>query len=281
MHDRETQKLISTIADWYSSDSFGKHQDYYLSLRLQGTGLWVIKDPAYEKWQDGDTMTLLCPGIPGSGKSILHAALVQHLRTHYEHDDSVVVAYFYCSFQRQQEQTIRNILSVLVRQMFQEQRHLSPDMKALYDKHCHRKTTPSIDELEQLLHSLARGYRTVFILLDAIDEYTSDESDCIEVLDKIFEIQRSEKAMKLLVTTRWLPYIVEHFEICPQLEIRAHQEDIERFLDHNIPRLPVKPQAKIKLDNKTVTVQDAVKTYITDAADGMSVLFTPRRSYEH
>lgn len=221
---------------------------------------------------DGDTDVLLCPGIPGSGKSILHATLVDDLRARYEHDDSVIVVYFYCSFQRQAEQTARNILSVLVRQMFQERHDVPPEVKALYEKHCYRRTSPSVDELEQVFRLLVQGYRKVFILMDAMDECMGDQGDCIELLDRVFNVQRSKYGTKLLVTTRWLPYIIEHFGSCPQLEVKAHQEDIGRYLDRNITRLAVKPHLKIKVDNNMVTIEDAVKARIIDAADGMFVL---------
>lgn len=271
IRDREAGVLLSTIADWYGSDDFAKHQDYYFSLRHSGTGLWALEDPKYKQWVDGGASTLLCPGIPGSGKSILHATMVNDLCTRYELDDSVIVVYFYCSFQRLAEQTIRNMLSVLVRQMFQERNHLPRDVEALYDKHCRRKTSPSVNELEQLLHSLIQDYHKVFILMDAMDECMSDERDCTEFLDKIFDLQRSKNAISLLVTTRWIPRIIEHFGACPQLEIRARQEDIERYLDDNISRLPVKPHVKIKVDSSMVTIQDAVKSRVVDAADGMCV----------
>lgn len=271
IRNHESRTLLNTTADWYSSDDFAKHQDHYLSLRLPGTVAWAVQDPKYKQWLDGNTDTLLCPGIPGSGKSILHAALVDDLRARYEHDDNTIVVYFYCSFQRQTEQTIRNILSVLVRQMFQARHQLPPEVKALYDKHYSRKSNPSVDELEQLLCLLIQGYHKVFILMDAMDECMSNEGDCRELLNKIFNIQQAKTATKLLVTTRWLPYIIDCFGSCPQLEIKAHQEDIERYLDHNIPRLPVKPHVKIKVDNDMVTIEDAVKSRIIDAADGMFV----------
>jgi hypothetical protein len=101
IHDREARESLNKLAAWYSSDDFAKHQDYYLSVRLHGTGLWAMKDPRYKQWADDDTDTLLCPGIPGSGKSILHATLVHDLCSRYEHDENVVVVYFYCNFQRQ------------------------------------------------------------------------------------------------------------------------------------------------------------------------------------
>lgn len=282
IHDREARILLDTIADWYSSDGFAKHQDYYLSLRLPGTDLWALTDPIYKQWENGDTNTLLCPGMPGSGKSILHATLVHDLRSRYEHDAGFVVIYFYCSFQRQAEQTVRNILAVLVRQMLQEQRQLYPEVKDLYDKHCNRRTHPTADELEDLLQSLVQRYRRVYILMDAMDECVGDGdvNNCVDVLDRIFRLQRSTTNVKLLATTRWVPRIIEHFQDCPQLEIRAHREDIEQYLDHNIPRLPVKPHVKIRVDDAVVTIQDAVKSRIIDAADGMFVFFDCQRRYK-
>jgi adenylylsulfate kinase-like enzyme len=61
---------------------------------------------AYHHWRDHANATLLCPGIPGSGKSVMAATIVDNLRAYFEQEKEVVPIYFYCSFNRQSEQNI-------------------------------------------------------------------------------------------------------------------------------------------------------------------------------
>lgn len=272
IRSHEARVQNKPIADWYSLDSSGKHQDDLMSLRHRGTGLWVLDDPKYEQWWQGHGSTLLCPGIPGSGKSIMNATMVNDLRARFETENDVIVTYYYCSFKRQAEQTVRNVLAVLVRQLFQERPNIPSEVQELYNKYHPRQETPSTEELSSLMYTLMRDYRKIYVLIDALDEWMDVDGNWTEFLQEIFTVQQqSDVDLNILATTRFVPEIEEQFGSCPHLEIRANQGDIEHYLDHNISRLSVKPHVKVTVGNSTVTVRDAVKSQIADAADGMLV----------
>ena len=55
-------------------------------------------------WLDTDKQTLFCPGIPGAGKTIITAVVVNDLATRFADDLDIGIAYIYCDFRRRDEQ---------------------------------------------------------------------------------------------------------------------------------------------------------------------------------
>jgi hypothetical protein len=55
---RQTQELLT----WLSTLDFKPKQSDVLGRRLEGTGKWVLEDPQFRRWVDGDITTLWCPG---------------------------------------------------------------------------------------------------------------------------------------------------------------------------------------------------------------------------
>lgn len=67
----DESKERENILHWISSaKSSQKHHDVRLP-RVEGTGEWLLEEPAFKKWRDGAENVLWCYGIQGSGKSIL------------------------------------------------------------------------------------------------------------------------------------------------------------------------------------------------------------------
>lgn len=190
------------------------------------------------------------------------ATIIDDLRQYFNQDADVVVAYLYCNYNRQSEQDLHQILATIVRQLFQE-RTLIPDaVTKLYVRHRDRQTRPSIDELKSLLQILVQLHRQVFILVDALDE-CSIRGRCRDLfLDELFLLQAQTKAsVNILATTRFVPDIVDCFSTHPRLEIRAHREDIERYLDTRMPEIACARQRP--------KLQGQIKAKITDSVDGM------------
>jgi hypothetical protein len=43
---------------------------------LKSIGSWFFETEQYQRWSDGDCSVLVCPGIPGSGKTMLASEVV-------------------------------------------------------------------------------------------------------------------------------------------------------------------------------------------------------------
>lgn len=72
-------ELVQEVADWYRPTEFADLQTDQLSRRQLGTGDWLLARPEYLQWREQVNSTLLCPGIPGSGKSVMIATVIDDL----------------------------------------------------------------------------------------------------------------------------------------------------------------------------------------------------------
>jgi Cdc6-like AAA superfamily ATPase len=261
-NDQQSER--NKIADWFAPSSFADQQNDYLAQRHAGTGTWLCKNSQYEHWCRQADNTLLCPGIPGSGKTVMVATIVDDLQRRFREQRDVVVVYFYCNFNRSSEQQLHQILASLVRQLFQEQPHVPEPVQEIYRKHQARRTRPNLEEIKKLLRVLVQEHVRVFIVVDALDECNNTDKVCDKLLNEFFELQQQNtmKNLNILATTRFVPQILHRFLAFPQIEIRAQKADIERYLDARMPELTNCVQRNERL-------QQDVKTQITGSADGM------------
>jgi Cdc6-like AAA superfamily ATPase len=223
----------------------------------------LLKSAKFAEWLTGTQKTLFCPGIPGAGKTIIASIVVEHLwetfpeKTFSNHKTGV--AFLYCSYGRRKEQRAVNLLSALLKQLVQGQSLIPTPVKALYDDHVKRKTRPSFDEVSESLQSTIKSYSQVFVVIDALDECTDDA--CKELLSEIRHLQ-TQSNTKVMATSRFIATIMQKFKDDINLEIRANDEDVERYLDGQMLHLR-------SFVMQSRTLPQLIKTNITKAADGM------------
>jgi hypothetical protein len=206
---------------------------------------------------------LFCPGIPGAGKTILTAIVVEDITTRFSSDPAIGVAYIYCNFRRQDEQKINNLLASLLKQLAESQSSLPESVKDLYDHHKSKRTRPSLEEISRVLQSLAAMYSRVFVVVDALDECQASNRCPSKFLSEIFNLQ-AKAGINFFATSRPIPDIEMEFKGYPSREILASDEDIHRYLDGHMLRLP-------EFVLKRLDLQEEIKTEITRAVEGMYV----------
>jgi hypothetical protein len=168
------------------------------------------------------------------------------------------LAYIYCDFQRKNDQKAENLLASILKQLSHCRSPLPTSVKMLYEKHKDRRTRPSLNELFRCLQSVVSLYAKVFLVIDALDECeTSDDSRNV-FLSQIFDLQKA-CSVNLLATARPLPEIVERFS-GDNLEIRAHESDVEKYIEGRIS------QAGSEL---LKICKEEIKMKLTELADGM------------
>jgi hypothetical protein len=109
-------------------------------------------------------------------------------------------------------------------------------------------------------------YSRVFIVVDALDECQIADGGRKRLLSEMFNLQAKTGA-NLLMTSRFILEIMKEFERSISLEIRASDEDVERYLDGHILQLPL-------FVSRNLDLQKEIKSKIIKAADGMHVLLT-------
>jgi hypothetical protein len=104
-------------------------------------------------------------------------------------------------------------------------------------------------------------YSRVFIIIDALDECQASDNCRSRFLSEIFNLQIKCGA-NIFATSRFIPDIIKKFNGSKTLEIRAHDQDILKYLDGRISQSE---------SNCLKTYREEIKTEITKAVDGMYV----------
>jgi hypothetical protein len=263
MDQLRERKEHQAILDWLTAIDYAPQQNDFISRRQEGTGRWLLDSTEFQKWLETDKQTLFCPGIPGAGKTIITSIVVDKLYTKFRNDVSVGIAYIYCNFRRQREQKAADLLTSLLKQLIQEQRFVPESVKTLYERHKDKRTRPSFDEISKELHSVVADYSRAFIIIDALDEYHTSDRDRRKLLSEIFNLQAKTGA-SFFATSRFIPEIRREFEESVSIEIRASEDDVQRYLDGHMSQLP-------SFVSRSSDLQVEIKTEIIKAVDGMYV----------
>jgi Cdc6-like AAA superfamily ATPase len=128
------------ILDWITPIDYALQQSDFISRRQAGTGQWLLDSAEFKAWVETDEQTLFCPGIPGAGKTILTSTIVEELFARFKNDGNVGIAYLYCNYRRQHEQSLEDLFASLLKQFIQEQPSIPDIVKTLYDRHRDKRT---------------------------------------------------------------------------------------------------------------------------------------------
>jgi Cdc6-like AAA superfamily ATPase len=150
------------LLDWITLANTGLQQSDFINQRQAGIGTWLLESPEFKDWlENGNTM--YCPGMPGAGKTLLTAVVVEELNSRFQGDESVAVTYLYCNFRRQHEQRADDLLSSLLRQLIQPLPSAPDCVQSLYKRHKSFGTNMSFDEILTCLKSvITNTYSRVF-----------------------------------------------------------------------------------------------------------------------
>lgn len=245
------QKILS----WLSPTNFEAEQLDIFSKYQTGTCESFLKSKQFCTWYNIKGHSLICPGIPGAGKTVFSSVVVDFLQRQCNEDSHV--AYLYCMYGKQKEQTAVHLLRSVLRQ-FSEQSYLVPKSVSLLHKHHGTKQTrPTDDEIFATLLGVIRRLDRAFLVVDALDECS--EETYLDLLKELRKLQDSTK-LNLIATSRksmeqdfWNPLV---------LEIRAQGMDIDRYLDARLRNL----SSYVNRDNE---LKREIKAQIIQAADGM------------
>ncbi|KAJ6574262.1 hypothetical protein B0H19DRAFT_1341329, partial [Mycena capillaripes] len=264
IHSSE-QQINSTertqIIDWLSPINFFLRQADISQSRQKGTGEWLLANPHFQQWESGFGKTLWCHGIPGAGKTVLVSMIVSHLSGANFKDKNIGVACAYLNYKEAEDQTLVKLLAGLWRQLI-----LGRDIgsaKMLYQQHHEKRTTPTPDEVFNVLHAAILEFSKVYVIIDAVDEYPETQR---QILLEYIALLGS--TVNLMITSR--PHIAPDSTIPNPdiLEIRANEEDIRRYVDAQIyMSLRLKRHVQNCAD-----LREEIHSKITSTVDGMFLL---------
>ncbi|KAH9907762.1 hypothetical protein F4778DRAFT_446080 [Xylariomycetidae sp. FL2044] len=261
--DDEMQKIIQ----WISPISFRARHIAILEAVQPGTGVWFFEHQTFRRWVDGNIAVLWCPGIPGAGKTVLASHVIDHLERHDSRSQDTAFAYIYCDYNQRKEQTPTVLMSSVLQQLLQHSTgvHFPPELSSLYDLHRKYGTRPTLTQITDILRKFAVRFKTIHVVIDALDECAETEEDALRLVS---DIRSLGAQVKLLCTSRFSTTLESYFEESTRLEIAAQNDDIGLFLDAQIQR----QQRLSRHVRADPTLKKDIIEAITDECQGMFLL---------
>jgi Cdc6-like AAA superfamily ATPase len=251
------------VLDWLTPFDYGPQQTDYLRRRQPGTGERLLNTQEYCGWVKERGKTLFCPGIPGAGKTILSSVIVDDLEHKFPDTATAAIIYVFFNYNRKDEQKMEHLLASLLKQLAQSQPTLPAAVGELYGRHKNKRTKPSSSEISTVLQSVALYKSRLYIVIDALDECQTSGRCRTEFLSEIFNLQRKAD-VNILATSRYVPEIQVAFRDIPRIEIRANNDDVQRYLDSRISELA----SAVAINSE---LRETITSGIIKAVDGMYV----------
>ena len=186
--------------------------------------------------------------------------MIDHLYKEYMNEGTAII-YAYCYYKERSQQSLPNFLGGLLKQLVSLRNAVTADVKALYEKYQGRHQNVTLAEISSLLRTEMRRYRKVFIIVDALDEYSENQNDCGPLLA---ELEQLRKCSNIMLTSRFVASYTDAFYGASRVIIVAKVHDVRKYLKSQIPTLP-------KLVKANPELQELIIRTITEAVEGMCV----------
>ncbi|VUC28183.1 unnamed protein product [Clonostachys rosea] len=225
---------IKRIRDWLKPtpyDVVGGEFRKHLVSHAPGTGDWLTSSATYQEWLHGQDHGLLwIRGIPGSGKSVMAARLVDELAQRYP---GCPVLYFF----------FRQIIDAnhepqaLLRDWMDQILEYSPPLQKQLLQHVNgNRTTNSIsmeDMWADLRVALSSLPGKVVCIADALDEMDQGNDTFLQALGSLGQFMPAK--VKVLITSRPVPSVEGPLRKTPSLHVRLQENlvdvDISTYVD--------------------------------------------------
>ncbi|KAL8894462.1 MAG: hypothetical protein Q9192_004298 [Flavoplaca navasiana] len=182
-------------------------------------------------------------------------------------EENRAFAFLYCNYKERAQQTFKNLISSLTRQLIQHSRTIPSELRQLYQCSLDKQIRPSRQELLGLLTTVGSNFSSLCIVIDALDECDNDEEIRSSLVSTLCE---ALPRACFLVTSRLVPEIEDQFKNRPRLEIKATDEDIRRYVSDQILRKPTLKR-HIKADPN---LRELMIETIRFKSDGMFLMVT-------
>ena len=195
--------------------------------------------------------------------NVNRSIVIERLLTECSKTD-IGVAFCYCEYKKQGEQTATALVARLLRQLIERRGHGLPDeVLDVYKTHATNETRLQITGCSDLSRAELNRWPEVFIFIDALDEYHETWEARIELLVEIVKLPPN---LHLLCTSRFLVDIEGQLGIkYSRVEIRAQDLDIEKFVTSRI----VEAERLNRFVRSYPDLKESTISAVTSKADGM------------
>ncbi|RSL50140.1 hypothetical protein CEP54_012087 [Fusarium duplospermum] len=240
----ESPENIQKIHSWLdptSYDNVGGEFRKHHAAHVDGTGVWLTSSSAYQKWLQGEEHGLLwIKGIPGSGKSVMAANLVNEIAA--SNPGCPVLFFFF-----RQIIDANHEPQALLRDWLVQVLDYSPPLQKKLKTYL-RQPIDSIsmeDMWKDLKMALENLPGKAFCIADALDEMDQGNNDFLSALGDLGSWR--PKTVKVLITSRPVPTVEDPLRLTPCLHIRLEEKmvdaDISKYVQYTLSNSAI-PQSE-------------------------------------
>ncbi|KAF9774219.1 hypothetical protein IL306_007815 [Fusarium sp. DS 682] len=230
----EDRRRRSKALDELTKVRYKRIHSEYRERRTLKTGQWLLSHPKFVGWVNGTQRCLWCPGIAGAGKTFLTSIVVDHINTFSQEQKPDVLpvglAYAYCEYANQREQSMVSLLCSMTRQLIESETQL---INLLQDFHARTADMAiGVAECTGLLRSLFPFFSKVFLVVDALDEFSSVDQERQNLATHLRDLALSRASnCSVLITSRPSNDIEELFDETSKVVLVPAIEDIASYVD--------------------------------------------------
>ncbi|KAH9210814.1 putative ankyrin repeat domain protein [Leptodontidium sp. 2 PMI_412] len=257
-----TPEDLENIRLWLSPTEFeseGSEYRKHLNAHVPGTGNWLFQTEQYMNWHNGEDNVgaLWIQGIPGSGKSVAAANLVQTLKS-----EEVLVLFFFSRRIIKSNSEPRFLVRDSLHQLLDHSIALQRRLKSVFEQHPVVGNVP-FHELWRILIVGLSTIPKVYLVFDALDELATEEDGFLQCLLNL--AQTKPDSIKLIMTSRPLPHLqtVLKSPFIANIRLSGHRVkmDITTYITH---RLSTQKERSLSVEDQCV-----VKDVICQKADNL------------
>ncbi|CAM1504977.1 Fc.00g106140.m01.CDS01 [Cosmosporella sp. VM-42] len=238
----ESPEDIQKIRAWLHPTSYdiaGGEYRKHLASHVVGTGAWLTSSTTYQEWLHSSEHGMLwIKGIPGSGKSVMAAKLINEIAK--SNPGSPVLFFFFRQIIEANHEP-----EALLRDWMDQVLDYSPPLQKQLKNYVEARRaidTLSMEDMWRDLHmAFANLAGKVFCVGDALDEMDQGHDEFLKALGALGQ-WRPEK-VKVLITSRPVPSVEAPFRKTPCLHIR---------LQENLVDLDISTYVHFTLSNSTI-----------------------------
>jgi len=235
-----------------------------LKLLQPDTWRWFLESDEFVSWTETDNAKLWVNGIPGAGKTVLVALIIQTLQNALLPHDAL--AYFYCDYKDPRTQDPVNILGSLAKQLAMHDMQSLERLEEFHDRHHNENPLPAAfgaEELRDLISETSKPFDNVYIIVDGLDECASHRSSIVELLSSLNNVDCNR--IKTLFASRDEHAIRSKLQDYATMSIAPSNSDL---------RLYVATELQNRMDRGELVLRNSfLKEYILERlvgkADGM------------
>ncbi|KAL8728294.1 MAG: hypothetical protein Q9181_005397 [Wetmoreana brouardii] len=268
-HEVDTRVAINSkrqsLLESFGKLDPGKNQKMSLKLRQPGTGLWLLGSQEFQDWSRTENTKLWLCGIPGAGKTVLAATIIEEaLRTS---SPNHAVAFFYCDYKDPATQNPSLILGSLIQQLAKQDEQSfekvqnfcdtrNPNYSGNFDYDC--------QELRDLIHDIILSFDHATIIVDGLDECGTNATEVTELLASL-NPKDTATNIKTLFLSREEVDISECLGHYVHVAIAARSSDLRLYVGAELDSRVRKKKLRIR-DN---SLKDYIMEKLVEGADGM------------